>query len=1344
LPGGEIIPAGTLGDVDEEVDAAKRRVSLQVSWNAWPVLFELLSTIAGVPGAGAKGPGGDEIAISVADLGVEADRQEALAAGLILFKAVLHPTFKLDQPLFDTLSTGTRIPVVALSELVIRNLHRLRDSDDAVFDSEIILSSLEILSHLLHYPQSEAWTILRNSNFFTSSSSLSAAAAGLLRKDAERDTHAVTFALVRLVDSISAKLSDTTPADPLLVRSGLQLITSSVFVSAIGWRFADPIDRYELFGRMLSSYLSVLRNPYLAGGTIFTEPAAYLTRALITSTSSHIYRPIVDIISQGMVSAGENGNSYVQQALNSSIDLVTTLLRIASSLEIPANSLPLGLFSASVSALQSDGRVEKLSFTDQLFRLAVTAGVPAATRIKALTLIRCYVLSTSTGANRSSLASVVRDIHDTTSALEKSLDTETSVEIKTLIWSLLGTVVSAQPICASACTGPSDSIGGILGKAVNLVVDAGLAVEKQPRFLASLLAYLLAVVNSPTSTSLIPLLRAHATFWPAIFELSRSIVPAPPSFMLSMHAEDFASRIEKYAYGVQAKANATLLLAAELNALAEDEDEHTKSKARDLVLGLFKNGDDLAEVIGTAGHNGCYPSEHEKYRSTLKKLGVDVSAQKSLALHAERAYGLTYIYGGSKRVQAGQVLTADGQPALRNNAIGQSSVNLALDVLNLSWSIVDAEIAYTNAIGRLSSAVLVWTEDDQLVTRPAIRSAVNLAEMIGEEPREGDIILAIQAERMEILAALVDMALGDDVEIEKGRLVDLWRCIRRILETGIVSDSLRHPNLPPLHKPMLRMLPLMLGATARSGVSQADVESPIAAATDFALDASDIVLNALIHQTDVPPEVAVDLSSIVGVLGEVVRIADSRSWVDKIAQHGMISRSLEIVTRATLTNGHVPPQVASVMLLHLSLASQPAFAERLALSGILPAYANNVIAVEGSSGSISSDMNNNNANSVHSIWCGMLMVVNALLSTLAPRPASNFAQSEVFPFIGAYHQQIFRALAWDKDASLTTPALNQLDLVTTLFLGLAQALGPNETLMYEICAPLLSLLSAITYELNHPNDLSRRFVASTEEERAELETELERLDAQSPVLFDFVKTPILAQRAARVMAIARNVVVTLVILTNGWGTLADVWHGNVSGEHVDGTALESWVSHAAAECGALVAYMQEDHESSVDEPISVLTDLFAQSKAALTHIPLSIADASAIAHRSTINQLAESSMVLVAAQIVYRYSLLPPEVGGEDDKMDVDLTDKKSGAGTDGSTGGSGDEKVRDAGANTRLSLGSGASSSERNGDDERRKRLVEAAAEAVRQLPEYEDGDRFLLKLREVLEAIPGVYVAE
>lgn len=89
----------------------------------------------------------------------------------------------------------------------------------------------------------------------------------------------------------------------------------------------------------------------------------------------------------------------------------------------------------------------------------------------------------------------------------------------------------------------------------------------------------------------------------------------------------------------------------------------------------------------------------------------------------------------------------------------------------------------------------------------------------------------------------------------------------------------------------------------------------------------------------------------------------------------------------------------------------------------------------------------------------------------------------------------------------------------------------------------------------------------------------------------------------------------------------------------------------------------------------------------------------------------------------------------DNQQMDLDADEKKpaqsrpSGRAQTGSN-----EKSR------RVSLGA---TSDRD-EDEMRKRLVEAAGDALRQLPEYEHGERFLVKLREVLEGVPGVYVAE
>ena len=503
-------------------------------------------------------------------------------------------------------------------------------------------------------------------------------------------------------------------------------------------------------------------------------------------------------------------------------------------------------------------------------------------------------------------------------------------------------------------------------------------------------------------------------------------------------------------------------------------------------------------------------------------------------------------------------LITDGQPNFPSDAITQSAVNLALDMLNLSWSMVDADIALTRSFRAMAQAALIWTEDDAMTVGPALRVASNLVELIADEDRQGDIILSIQAERLEILVVLLEMACSDAAVIEEDRLVEIWRNIRRVLETGNFSSSLRHAHLPPLHKPMLRILSLLLESLPRTENPIFELDSAIEAATVFALDAADFVLEGLVRQPNAPLPLSADLASIVGVLCEVTRTPNSQIWLDKVAEHNLVTRSLEVITRAEITNGQITPQVASVLLLHLALASNEAFAERLAVAGILPAYSHNAIVFEAENGRIDSSDPTPSITSVHGAWCGMLMVVKALVSTLPLAHASNFAKSDVLPFISVSWPQIDQSLAWKAQTPLSQPAINELELVTDLFACIAQATGPSDSLLDDICLPFLQLLKTVRYALNHPHILSTLFVPSSESEKSALEQELKKLDeTDNPQLLDFAGVPIVAGRTTRILGVARNVLLTLVTLTKAWGVLiSDI------DDYCDGELLETAVSLA--------------------------------------------------------------------------------------------------------------------------------------------------------------------------------------
>ena len=488
--------------------------------------------------------------------------------------------------------------------------------------------------------------------------------------------------------------------------------------------------------------------------------------------------------------------------------------------------------------------------------------------------------------------------------------------------------------------------------------------------------------------------------------------------------------------------------------------------------------------------------------------------------------------------------------------VAQAQVNLALDMLNLSWSMLDADIALTKAFKSICEAASAWTEGDTLAANASLRACVGIAEILANEDRGGDVMLTIQAERYGIFCVLLETALNRDVDVDLTLLGELCASIRKILESHLFPPmiGLRYAELPALHKPLLRVLFLVLQALPSTSTTLS-IEPVIEAITTFTLEAADVVLDALIRQPEPSFSLSADLGSIVGVLCEVTRTPNTLTWLDKVTEHNLIARSLEVVVRARITNGRVAPHVASVLLLHLALASNPLSAERLAVSGILPSYSNNAIAVEAEQGRITSISPVPIPTTVHGVWCGMLLVVNALLSCLPDTHMSSFARSDVVPFLRVCTGQLLRTLAWNGETPISQPTMDELEFSTDVFYGVARAIGPNVGLSGDFFPPALSLLKSVRFALCHPRLLSTLFVPSSKDERTALENELAGLDQKKdPQLLDFKLMPTLARRTMTLMSVTRTVILSLITLTRAWDVVT-------SEEVQDGEILEPEVSH---------------------------------------------------------------------------------------------------------------------------------------------------------------------------------------
>ena len=472
--------------------------------------------------------------------------------------------------------------------------------------------------------------------------------------------------------------------------------------------------------------------------------------------------------------------------------------------------------------------------------------------------------------------------------------------------------------------------------------------------------------------------------------------------------------------------------------------------------------------------------------------------------------------------------------------IRQASVSLALDMLNLNWSMLEADLSLTRSFNRLAETAYSMTEGDALAAAACLRAGASMAERIASEDQGGDVMLAIQCERLFCLSKLLDTALGEDITSGQTILAELIGNVRLILESQTFPPmiALRIANLPAIHKPLLRIVQSIVQSLPTLDSSPLLLEPVVETAMAFTLDAADVVLDGLIRDPKADLSFSSDLEQIVGIICEITRTPLTHIWLDKLAEHDTLPRSLELISRLRTSDGTVQPHVASVLLMHLSLAGTPSSAEKLAVSGLLPTYSDNVIALLAEQAKIIPASPTPQANSVHGAWCTMLWVVRAVLSSLPDIDAGTFARNDVIPFLRVCTGQILHSLQWDGEAPLSVPIQEELSQTTNVILALVKVIGPNEGLLADLAIPMLHFLKSVRFSLSHPRLLSTLLLPSSEEEKVGLETEWATFgEDQEPKLVDFVGAPIMAQRTVRLLGAATSAIMSLLVLTQGWVTL---------------------------------------------------------------------------------------------------------------------------------------------------------------------------------------------------------------
>ncbi|ORX39314.1 hypothetical protein BD324DRAFT_588209 [Kockovaella imperatae] len=1232
LPGVLKIRAGSRGEVMSPEDSKTVIVRWDGPFAAWGLLVEITRAAAGIRPMDQKDGFTPEDAnfahLTIGDLGLEGDSREILASNLQLLRVILHPSLRLSSSLLGQIRSGDQPASVHILELAITVLDGVRRNGIQPTDYPIAKAALSIIQSLLYDAGPVVWTALHHSSFFGALGKRRSIAADIIDADSIRGDHSLTLAVLRLVAALAASTNNTVKPDDTVVRSALQLVVSSVWLPSSGWRFQSVSGKYRIISILSTIFTMILQHPLDGSTSRPTLAAQYLLDTFVTSSSMLTYRPTLEVLSQAPTLATSLLTSYrteearaVVQTLDCSLTLMSTLLRVANNVEATASSLPKSLFAAPVVSA-SGNKVQAIQI---IFGLANSAILPNLTRLNALATVRTYLETSSTDATRPSLAGLLHDAETSFRALAE-LATDESPELRSAVWNLLSTVLTHQPGCAHFCTGSQgDNVDGVLLIAVNQILDWQAVIFTSPRSISAVLAYLNAVLLCPGATKAVAALRRHTQVWSEVYDIAIRTVPAPPTFTLSMHSETFANRIQAYAFAVRAKSGAVSLLASELALSLQEDDDGPETKGQSLITGLFRNTTALTELALSAAHSSCLPQLHEEHEAALQSEGLHLASIRTLLLPSEREFGPLYLYDGEIRVSGDESR--------------QAAVNLALDMLNLNWSMLEADLNLTKAFNRLADSAYSITEGDALASAASLRAGTSIAELLANEDRGGDVMLAIQNDRLVGLSALLETALASENAAPSHKiLAELCSSVRQILESQAFPPmiGLRHPDLPAIHKPLLRIVHSIVQAFPALESSPSVLEPILETAMSFTLDAADTVLDSLVRDSAGDLSLTADLEQVVGIICEIVRSPMTHLWMDKLSEHDLIPRSLELTSRLRISDDHIQPHIASILLLHLALAGNPSSAEKLAVSGILPTYSDNAIILLAEQAKIIPSSPSPQPNSVHGAWCTMLWVVHGILTSLPHIDAGALARSDVIPFLRVCTNQILRALSWNGETTLSLPILDELSQVTNVIYALVQVIGSNDGLLDELSVPLLSFLKSVRYSLSHPRLFSTLMSPSSEEERMKLEKELSSLsDDQEPKILDVTAAPALAARTLKLLGATRSSVMALLTLTQGWATLQ---------------------SDSEESQEDLILSYDEDPSTAADDPVGVLNDLLTQVSKFVDALPLSSSEPEVLAARSLLNQLEESIALLSTSQMVLRH-LDQPQMQQHHEDIDMNNAD---------------------------------------------------------------------------------------
>ncbi|PWN26008.1 hypothetical protein BDZ90DRAFT_254662 [Jaminaea rosea] len=674
-------------------------------------------------------------------------------------------------------------------------------------------------------------------------------------------------------------------------------------------------------------------------------------------------------------------------------------------------------------------------------------------------------------------------------------NTQQDVSLRVACWTLAALLVETRSTVARLLLAGDE--GGQEGQAsqrtiLRVAVDS-LTIwqtlwDHDPQLLSAVLHFLCCAWSARVLA--LDEVRSDGRFWSSVTALiGASMDEDEHESAIDSDAEQDHEKISARSHRLISKTRALLLLSTDLEASPRLQRQGSKTASIESAFHLVTSSPSFTELLQSALAVPCNPELHgdvmARMAATFPEIRLEAlrHAKRRDEWDGEREYGRDYIYnlaalktrllglcGGSTDAD-----DADDSATVIDEAVISRVLTMVASV-NLDWSLIDSRTSllrgwrtFLDNFARRTRAEYRGQGQEskhQQVRDACLRAWPVAVKIVGEERREGAVMVGLHAERAALLEVLLQAAWGgqDSSKPSVETVRQVVEEVKRLITHDVFSvhASVQGQLSPPFHRAVFSIT-LLAARRCRQVVTPSSGDAATHKTIHHAIDVfTSHAIVALRHVVDaaavrlsssgatdkqdltsIEEELAL-ISSLVELLVRQDVTLEPHFWLAQFQEVRLLPALVSLFRRAPVASGPshaqpgVPAFLPSLLSLFLSLAARPQATEQLVLSGLMSALTSNALTPILESGGLAPTA----GNAAHASWLNMLRLVIAAVDNLdgtavddegmatgrswAPSASRRFVVTEVVGFVRLYGAQLARSLEFAPVGKFSTSSASSL------------------------------------------------------------------------------------------------------------------------------------------------------------------------------------------------------------------------------------------------------------------------------------------------------------------------------